>query len=226
MPSKANNVMKKHPLIAIFFAATLVAVGCGDPKPGTTTPTDSIPAPDTVAIRSDDQECAALQPGQFCANGLDFLQLGDSLLWNTNIKPTLADGIMKDTVFTDITTGPEGIDTVDWFAKILRFPDGLIALDADFDSGQLLGRIRIESGRYHHSSGLRVGSTAKELKAFASTAYVAPFEAYKVMEIVVPYQRSRMIFHIPMEGIFKADKTEYTLADLPDDAKIVRIVLM
>jgi hypothetical protein len=218
--------MKKHPAIAILFAATLFALGCGDNKPGGNTPNDSLPTVDTVAIRPDETGCATLKPGQFCADGLDFLKLGDSLTWNNHITPTLPDGAMKDTVFSEVSTGPMGTDTVDWFAKILRFADGDIVLDADFDSGQLLGRIRIETRRYHHPSGLGVGSTVKELKSFASTAYVTPLEPHKVMEIVVPFQRTRMIFHVPIDGLLKDGKKEYTLADLPDDRKITRIVLM
>jgi hypothetical protein len=202
-------------------------LGCGPKSPAGSGSTDSLAtATDTVAVKIADQECAALSPGQFCATGLDFLKLGDSLVWNNHIQPTLPDCAMKDTAFTDIVQNPDGPDTVSWYAKLLRFPDGIIALDADFDTGQFLGRIRIESGRYHHGSGLRVGSSIKELKAFATSAYVYPLEPYKLIEIVVPYQQTKMIFQIPMEGIFQAGKTDYTLAALPDDAKIVRIVLM
>ncbi len=219
--------MKKHPLIALSFLSLLVLLGCESKTTGSTTDADStVVAPDTVAVRAADQECAALQPGQFCAYGLDFIGLGDSLTWNSNIVPTVSDAVMKDTVFTELSVGDGGLDTVSWFAKLMRFPDGNVILDADFETGQRVGRIRIESGRYHHSSGLRVGSSAKELKAFAKDAYVITFEEFKVMEIIVPYQQSRMLFHVPQAGIIKPGKTEYTLADIPDDAKIVRIVLM
>jgi hypothetical protein len=219
--------MKKHPFSAIALLSLLLFVSCESQKPGSNATNDSIIAPiDTVDIRVAESECGDLKPGQFCAQGLDFLLLGDSLTWNNHIQPTLPDAVMKDTVFTEISLGETGGDTVSWFAKLLRFPDGMIVLDADFETGQRLGRIRIESGRYHHISGLRVGSSGKDLKAFTMEAYVVPFEEFKVMEIIVPYHRTKMIFHVPQEGILQAGKTEYTMADIPDNAKIVRIVLM
>lgn len=219
--------MKKHPLFALAILAASLMAGCESTGSGSGNDNDStVVVPDTVAIHSADQECSNLQPGQFCANGLDFLQLGDSLTWNNNIRPTLPDAQMKDTVFTDISEGPGGIDSVSWFAKILRMPDGDIYLDADFEQGQFLGRVRIESGRYHHGSGLRVGSTGRELKAFTMDAYVARLEAYHLIEVIVPYQSTKIIFQFPEEGIFSKDKAEYTMADIPDNAKIVRVVLM
>ena len=214
-------------MIVLALLLLIVFAGCKPAASGDGTDQDSVAVPpDTVAIRTTDAECADLQPGQFCAAGLDFLKLGDSLVWNNNIKPTLPDIVMKDTVFTETSEGVSGTDTTSWFAKILRLPDGMVILDADFNSGELLGRIRIESGRFHHSSGLRVGSTGKELKAFTTDAYVIPFEEYQVMEIIIPYQGSKMIFHVPQEGILKPGKTDYTMADILDDSKIVRIVLM
>jgi hypothetical protein len=227
MPVNLESRMKKHPLFALSLLAVVSIWGCESTNSISGNSNDSLLAkPDTVTIHTADQECADLKPGQFCAFGLDFLKLGDSLTWNEHIRPTLADGIMKDTVFTEVSQLQEGGDSVSWFAKILRMPDGDIILDADFEQGQFLGRVRIESGRYHHSSGLRVGSTGKELKAFTTEAYVVPFEAYHIMEVIVPYQNSKIIFHFPEAGIFSKDKAEYTMADIPDDAKVIRIVLM
>lgn len=221
--------MKKHLWTAYAIVSAVLIAGCVDNgKTGTANGTnDTVPEiADTVATLAVETECSNLQPGQFCSNGLDFLHLGDSLTWNTHIKATLPDGVLKDTVFTETAKGEMGIDTVSWFVKMLKLPDGVVYLDADFNSGHLLGRIRIESGRYHHISGLRVGSTGKELKAAFSDAYVIPFEERGVMEVIVPYRTSRMIFHFPQEGIFNPTKHEYKLPDIPDDAKVVRIVLM
>jgi hypothetical protein len=188
---------------------------------------DSIPEDvDAPAILPMETECGSLQPGQFCSHGLDMLQLGESLAWNDTIRSTLPDGILKDTVLTEVSKGDHGMDTVSWFCKLLRLPDGKVYLDADFEEGYTLGRVRIESGRYHHVSGLRVGSTAKEVKSQFKDAYVIPFQEYGVMEVIVPYQRSKMIFHFPGQGIFQPPKHDYRLSDIPDAAKVIRIVLM
>ncbi|MFM2377308.1 MAG: hypothetical protein RLZZ165_2405 [Bacteroidota bacterium] len=221
--------MKRLPLIAFAVIALLAAWGCVDQTgSGTASGTsDTVPGSvDTLAELPMEAECGSLQPGQFCSQGLDMLQLGESLAWNDTIRSMLPDGILKDTILTEVAKGDHGTDTVSWFCKILRLPDGMVYLDADFEEGYTLGRVRIESGRYHHVSGLRVGSTGRELKSQFKDAYVIPFQEYGVMEVIVPYRRTRMIFHFPQHGIFQSGKQEYRLSDIPDDAQVVRIVLM
>lgn len=207
----------------------MLLAGCtGRNKPGgNSTTTDTVPeVMDTVATRSTEAECGSLQPGQFCSAGLDILRLGDSLTWNDRIRASLPEAVLKDTVFSEPSAGPDGVDTVSWFVKMMRLPDGVVYLEADFDSGHLLGRIRIESGRYHHVSGLRVGSAGKELKAYFTDAYVYPLPGHDVMEVVAPFQTGKMIFHFPRAGFYDSAKHHYTLADVPDEAKVMRIVLM
>ncbi|MBP6641066.1 MAG: hypothetical protein KA293_12315, partial [Bacteroidia bacterium] len=228
MPEK-KNVMKKHPLIAFALLSLLFIYSCGNKnKTGTADGTnDTIPEIiDSVATLTTEAECGNLQPGQFCSNGLDILRLGDSLVWNNNIKSSLPDGTLKDTIFSEVAMTGQSQDTVSWFVKMLRLPDGIVYLEADFNNEHLLGRIRIESGRYHHVSGLRVGSSGKELKAAIKDAYVIPFTERGIFEVIVPYQTGKMIFHFPQEGIYDPAKHNYALTDIPDEAKVVRIVLM
>lgn len=230
MPEKKMIVMKKHPTIAFALLALLFMFSCGNQ--GTTVTTtettnDTVPEIlDTVATLSTEAECGNLQPGQFCSNGLDILRIGDSLVWNNKIKSSLPGGILKDTIFSEVAMSGQSQDTVSWFVKMLRLPDGVVYMEADFNNEHLLGRVRIESGRYHHVTGLRVGSSAKELKAAFKDAYVIPFTERGVMEVILPFQTGKMIFHFPAEGIFDSSQRSYTLNDIPDDAKVVRIVLM
>lgn len=217
---------KSHPLSALALLLLLSVVACKDKTNNNSSTThDTVPeVVDTVAPVPTEAECGALQPGQFCSRGLDILQLGDSLVWNNNIKASLADATLKDTVFSEVSAA--GGDTVSWYVKKMQLPDGAIYMEADFNNEQLLGRIRIETSRYHHTSGLRVGSTGKVLKAYYADAYVIPFTERGVMEVVVPYQTGKVIYHFDQNGIFDAAKHDYSLQDIPDNAKILRIVIM
>lgn len=217
---------KSHLLSATALLILLTVLGCKD-KTSTTTATtnDTVPeVMDTVATVNTEAECGTLQPGQFCSRGLDILHLGDSLVWNNNIKASLPGATLKDTVFSEVSA--VGGDTVSWFVKKMLLPDGAIFMEADFNNEQLLGRIRIESARYHHVSGLGVGSTGKELKAYYADAYVIPFTERGVMEVVIPYQTGKLIYHFDQNGIFDPAKHDYSLQDIPDNAKILRIVIM
>ena len=75
-------------------------------------------------------------------------------------------------------------------------------------------------------NGLHVGSTGMDIKNAYSDAYVVPFLDYNVMEIYVPYDAGRLFIHVPMEGIYTPTKEQYELSDIPDAARIVRIVIM
>jgi hypothetical protein len=221
--------MKKHPWFAFAIVSLLFIYACTNRNTGDTgdTTNDTIPEiVDTVAIVATESQCDSLTPGQFCSRGLDIVMLGESLVWNNKIQPSLPEAEMKDTVFTEVTEVGKSRDTTSWFVKLLRLPDGIVALEADFNNEHLLGRIRIETSHYKHVSGLGVGSSGKDLKAKIKDAYVIPFVEHGVMEVIVPYQTGKMIFHVPKEGIYKPAKREYTLADVPDDARVVRIVLM
>jgi hypothetical protein len=229
MPGKSISVMKKHPWLAFAIVSLLFIYACSNRNKGGTSDTtnDTIPEiVDTVATVSTESQCDSLVAGQFCSRGLDIVKLGDSLVWNNKIRASLPDAQLKDTVFSEVSQVGKSTDTIFWYAKLMRLPDGFVAMEADFNNEHLLGRIRIESGRYHHVSGLRVGSSGKELKATLNDAYVIPFTEHGVMEVIVPYQTGKMIFHVPQEGIYEAAKREYTLADVPDNARVVRIVLM
>lgn len=221
--------MKKYTLI-VAALSMLAFWGCVPKSNTNQNSNDSLTVDnplDTVAVISALPECQTLNPGQFCALGLDILKIGDSLVYNNNIRPSLATAIMKDTVIEENVPGADSADlSTAWFAKIMRFPDGDILLEAGGQDPQALNRIQIHSKSYQHTSGLHVGSTGKELKAKYDDAYVLPFIEYEVMEIYIPYAEGRVFFHIPMKGIYSPTKEKYELSDIPDDAQIVRIVIM
>ena len=204
--------------------------GCVPKTPSEPSSTDSLVTDlDTIAVLKGLPECQTLSPGQFCVRGLDILKIGDSLVWNNNIVPSLETAVMKDTLFEEPMpegTATEEDSTIAWFVKIMRFPDGDIYLEAGGEDPQALNRIQIHSSYYKLSSGLHVGSTGKELKNIYSEAYVVPFMEYNVMEIFVPYEEGRLFIHVPMEGIYSPAKAEYDVTDIPDDVKIIRMVVM
>ena len=176
--------------------------------------------PDILSIGT---ECGSLAPGQFCANGLEILQLGDSLTWNNNVKPAIPGVTMKDTIFED----GEGEEAASWFVKILEHKDGRVYLEADFDTGHLLNRVRIETADYAHVSGLKVGSTVSDILAQFPEPFIGAFEQYDVMEIIVPYAEGRkMVFHIPLGDWYDSSTTEWKAEDLPASERVSRIVLM
>lgn len=222
--------MKKYALI-LTAIALLGIFGCV-PKapPAEPNSDDSLTVDvDTVAVLTGLAECQTLSNGEFCARGLDILKIGDSLVWNNNIVPSLDNAIMKDTLFEEamapeLATAEDS--TVAWFVKIMRFPDGDIYLEAGGENAHALNRIQIHSRFYKLKNGLHVGSTGKDLKAAYEDAYVVPFLEYNVMEVYVPYAEGRLFIHVPMEGIYSPAKEKYELSDIPDNVAIVRMVVM
>ncbi|HHG85524.1 MAG TPA: hypothetical protein ENJ82_12325 [Bacteroidetes bacterium] len=191
--------------------------------------TDGTVVQDSVVVEVDKAkaECANLEPGQFCVNGLDFLALGEDLTWNDSIKVDLEGVTLKDTAFEQVIEGPNGLDTTGWFVKLVNFPDGKqIFLEADFENPHVLGRVRIETPAYLHASGVGVGSTVAELKEKFPELLLLPFTEYGVMELIVPYGRRKMIFHVPLGDYYNAEKEEYLLGDIPEGEKVIRVVLM
>jgi hypothetical protein len=212
--------------IAAFSLLMIVFSACDttpkDPKDGKD-PVDKEPV---VNVQDATEECATLQKGQFCISGFDFLKVGDSLLWNSKIDPSVEVVSIKDTVFEGYMDNGSTIDTTAWFVKMLEYPDGMVFLEQDFENPHLMGRIRIESAGYSHASGLKVGSSVKDIKANFLDIIPMPFEQYQVMDLVVPYSGKRMIFQVPLGDYYKAGKEEYNMDEIPDDLKVVRIVLM
>lgn len=217
----------------IALLAIVLVAGCKTQPGGTGNGTDTT-AVDTVYF-DPVPECMNLAPKTFCWDGLDFISLRDSLTWKT--YPAPEGGTFKDTVFVDSVDardekGKFTRTELAWNVRMLHFATGTVYLEADFEEGFLLNRIRIETPEYHTKNGLGVGSTVADIvKGYeGEQLQVLPFEEFQVMEIVRPViignASSRMIFQIPLGTWFDPKKELYTVADLPMDAKVVRIVLM
>ncbi|MEM6268535.1 MAG: hypothetical protein AAF998_03815 [Bacteroidota bacterium] len=225
--------MKQH-LSKIAFALIAVSIlmgtvtGCkrsSKEKEGTTE--EETGEVSLKNIQSAAEECSGLGSGQFCIGGMDFLKLGDSLVWNNNIVPSVEAAMVKDTVFEEIREAEGGIlDTVAWFVKMVTYPDGMLYLEQDFENPHLTGRIRIETDQYAHPSGLKVGSRVKDIVAVFNEVIPSPFPEYGVMELVVPYSNKRMIFHVPLGDYYQPDRFDYDISEIPEDSKVTRIVLM
>lgn len=221
-----NQHLKTIGFTIAAFALLLVAVpGCekaGNANDGKD-PIDSLPK---ANVQDATEECSAIQKGQFCIAGFDFLKVGDSLIWNNHIVPSIEPFAMKDTVFEDYVTTGENVDTTAWFVKMLRYEDGAVYLEQDFEHPHLMGRIRIESASYSHASGMKVGNTVKDLKAHFNEIIPQPFPEYEVMDLVIPYSGKRMIYQVPLGSYYSPSKEEYSIDDIPEDLKVVRIVIM
>lgn len=216
--------MKKTKSLTTRFAAIIACLSlfaaCGEKgRSGSGTDQDST-GTDTTAVVLEDS-CKTIPKYKFCFNGLDFIRLGDSVTW-ANIE---VDGAtVKDTVFMDIAMGEAGNDTVFWPVKIVDFPDGRIYLESDFETFHLLGRVRIESPTYAHSTtGLRVGSSVADLKAAYSDLMARPFPEFGVIEIM---RDNRTIFHVPMADYWPEGVEDYDVEAIPNDVKVSRIVIM
>ena len=204
-------------------------VGCKDGKGGSGGENDSLVAPDTLYF-DPVPECSDLKEKQFCWNGIDFISLGDSLTWKQYAPPV--GGVFKDTVFSDTVQAEGGEAVKDWNVRLLRFASGTVFLEADFETGHLLNRVRLQTPEYKMKNGLGVGSAVAEIvKAYeGEQLYVLPFEEYGVMEIIRPVivgeSSRRIVFHVPLGDWYVAGKAEYVLADLPVGARVSQIVLM
>lgn len=209
-----------------FLAVVGLSFGCKNGGSGGDTDTTKT---DTVFV-DPGPECQGLNPKQFCWAGLDFVGIGDSLTWKTYEAP--AGGVFKDTVFSDTVHSEANPQITDWNVRMLRFATGTVYLEADFDTGHLLNRFRIETPEYTMKNGLHVGSTAGEVfKAYEGEVLrILPFEEYGVMEVVrtvIVGDITRSItFHVPLGSWYQAGQPEYTPASIPADAKISRIVVM
>lgn len=223
--------MKRFLPISLMAMIVLAFSACVPKGPQGNQGDDSLTVKtDTVPVL-DATDCGQLEVGQFCVRGLDILLVGDSLTWNDKLKPSLPGAVFKDTIFEEPIAEPiDGDSTVAWFVKIMRFADGDVYMEsgsaAAGQDAHLLNRVQIHTSAYSLPSGLKVGSTVKDIKAQYPKAYVTPFEPYGIMEILVPFQQGRLFFHVPMEGIYSPSKTDYTLDELPDNAKVTAIVVM
>ncbi len=160
-------------------------------------------------------------PYTFGSSGLDFVKLGDTITFRT----LNTDASTRDTVFLETTTDANGNpEEIDWIVRIVEFEDGEVLLETDFDSDAFLNRIRIESPRYKHiHTGIHIGSTVKELKDAYGNLHVRPFPEYGVIELI-PNEHN--VFHIKDTGVITDNPDTWLLSNVPDDLKVIRIVVM
>ncbi|MCB9232687.1 MAG: hypothetical protein H6581_13535 [Bacteroidia bacterium] len=172
------------------------------------------------AALADPASCANLKPDQYCIEGLQFIKLGDNLVWDS----LHVDGAtVKDTVFEEITN----VDSFAWNVKIVRWKDGgKVILESDFNTYQLCGRIRIEKEGLVNQHGIGVGSTVEQLLGTYQTFAISPYPEMEVIELN-PFGISNIYFHIPDPGnvLFNKKGKSISPEDLDPQAKISRIIL-
>ncbi len=158
----------------------------------------------------------------FGSTGLDFVKIGDTITF----RELDTDAPIRDTVFVEISTGEDGNpEEIDWNVQIVEFEDGRVLLETDFDTDAFLNRVQIESPTYKHfHTGVHVGSSVKELKDAYGDLHVRPFPEYGVIELIPADNHN--IFHVKDTGVITDDPDTWELSKVPDDLKVIRIVVM
>lgn len=207
-----------RPLLFITLLLLTFAWGCsGSNAPGKD---GNDVAKDTIPPVPPDPE--VFPSSTFGSFGLDFINVGDTLAWRELIIENALS--VKDTVFTDSMATDTGKEEIAWLARMVYLPDGMITLEADFESSLVLNRVRIESPSYKHfHTGAHIGSTLGDLKRLYPELYVRPFPEFGVIEVMPD---NHNIFHIPDNGELSEDPATWEVSRLPETAKVVRIVVM
>jgi|GEM_PF-2341262 len=219
--------MKRFPYL-LALCATLMLWSCSTP----TETGESNDSKDPVVEDTDAPEvnvnlipadpAADWPPHTFGSSGLDFVKLGDTIMWK---ELNLSEVVVKDTVFIDSVVGADGSKSeIAWNVRVANFEDGRVLLETDFDTGAYLNRVQIESPSYKHvHTGIHVGSTVADLREAYGDLFVRPFPQYGVVEVLPD---NHNIFHIKDTGVITEDPETWKFSLLPDDLEIVRIVVM
>lgn len=217
----------QHLLPALLFACLLFSACEESSDSGHSgTDTDSLAVvPDSIEemIGFEDPmiDPEAFENLEFGYRGMDVARIGDTISlvdWN------LQGVTVRDTLFREYGDGLSGPEEYTWPVKIMSFSDGQVFFEGDYDRGETINRIRIETPQYRHfQSKVGVGNSVKELKAVYSDLFVRPFKDYGVIELV---PSNSNIFHIPYQELDDPNLQTWDLSLLPDDPKVIRVVVM
>ena len=200
---------------------------CGESEKGTGSGQDSTKKDSSfTGAPNDPGYCKNLKPFQFCHLGLDFIKMGDTLV-DLSFPPSrppiqVPGAVVRDTVFSEKIKGSN--EDFSWSATKLKFPDGMVLLEAE--TGIFLTRVRIETPRYTGPRGIHVGMTVGELKQIYPNLAAIAFHEYNLVELKGD---PNFVFHIKNNNFFDVKKTDefsVDLAKIPDDTKVSGIVLI
>lgn len=205
----------------LMFAACAPTEDTNDTENDTTTNVDSVPE---VALPIMGFDCADLGEGNFCSLGFDFIQIGDTLMWRE--LPALEEATLKDSVL--VAELEE--DTIAANTRTFTFPDGKIVLESDWQGAMFLTRIQVTTPRYETTNGIKVGSTMADLRGNYPELKARAFPEYGVAEVFAmgPEGNPYMVFHVsdPDQQYISATDSSWTSTGIPNEAEIVRIVVM
>ena len=225
-----KKIMNRLHISVILLAALgMLFTSCEDAGKGKNGESDSLAMDTSLNLHDIDyqpfshegaKECADLKPYEFCYSGLNFIKLKDTLQWK-NLK--VPGGMVKDTVFSEVQFSQGGPDTISWVVRMITGDGPRVFLEADFESGWLLNRVRIENPKYVlQPFGVHVGMTVAELKTKFPNLYVGSLPDYGMVEI---YPSSNVFFLVKDTGFLSKDKLP-EIGMVPNDAVIASIVLM
>lgn len=210
-------------LLALSFMVACTSSGGTETGGGTTTENvDTLPPEPPVPVMGFD--CASLAEDNFCSMGFSFIHLGDTLMWVDLPVPEVAS--IKDSVLVAAVGG----DTLAANIRTLSFDDGKVILESDWQGALYLNKIEITTAYYQNTVGLKVGSTVADLRATYPELQARSYPEFGIAEIFPMGENGNpyMTFHIedPSQQYVDPADTTYSAAGIPDEAKIVRIVVM
>lgn len=218
--------MKPHKLLLILFCIVPMFFACNQTSDKTDSGKDISPplfSPEEMknnqADLIDPKFCGILKENEYCIRGPWFIQLGENMVWDSLSVPGAT---IKDTVYEQITNA----DTFAWNVRIVRFDDGEVILESDFNTFSLLGRVRIEKPGIKSKEGIGVGSTVKDLLETYDSFQLAPYAEMELIELN-PVGSSNLYFHIPDPGnvLQNAKGGSLNVQDLDPTSKISRIII-
>lgn len=161
--------------------------------------------------------CDEEQPDLYCIMGLSYLRFGDDVVY---AKLKIDGAEVKDTVYSD----PAAPDS-DWNVKEVRYSDGKVILESDWEKYQYLARVRIETPRLKNAHGIGVGSTLQDIADTYTILYVQPYPEENILEVYITETNPVPIFHIEMPEGMDTSGDNVPVHTLPGDLKVVRVVL-
>lgn len=152
------------------------------------------------------------------SDGLHYIKFGEE------IPPVGAKRIAKRYALRDSILEDE--DT-SWRASVVKHKEGLVYLEEDFYTKELLNRIRIETPELHLRNGLKVGDTLADLMATTNKWYVYPMKKFNLYEFSSPdlYPRIHFVVDDPTVPMTSENREDYPLEGFAPSAVVKMIVL-